>query len=196
MAYLCGFEVGDLGEAQATSGTVAIEGTTVRTGAHSLRVNPTGTAVGFATLKRGSSSAAISTRFYFRYATKPGSNEEEILTLRAASSTDLMSLRLDSAGHINAYDSTSTLLESGTTVLAVDTWYRIELLYESGGGTGVQEKWDLFIDGSSEYGEQDEEIGGFSNTEIRFGKAVNRNSQDIDFFYDSLARSYFKVIKV
>lgn len=212
MAYsnICGFELGaDSGASgeggvsttSGLTGTASIVTSPVRSGEYSLRVNPTTTGTGYFQLfgfnvigngvKLAFNSATTYVRFYFRYATLPASNDEEIVSINQTSSaTQKCSLRINSTGNLVLYDSVLAQIGStGSTVLSANTWYIIEISVASGLTAAVEVK--LGIDGGSE----SVEISGTGNTDstnagnVQFGKANNRNSQTVDFFYDDIAIS-------
>ena len=190
---LVGLETGILNEFGVTSGTLSVQSTTKRTGGYALRVNPVTTAVGVAHLGKSDnvggpdallSVATIYARFYFRYATKPATNNEPIFAPYSTGNALKFELRLNSSGNLVAYDSTGTLMATGTTVLLANTWYRIEVQV----GSGATGSWEVKIDGTSE-------ISGTGNLVVanhgrmQIGKSVDRNNNTVDFFYDDIAVS-------
>ncbi len=200
---ICGFEVGDLGETQSTNGTVAIEETTVRTGAYAVRCNPTGTGVGSFALRNTADDTDddLAIRCYFRYATKPAtdpSQERIILLRRGNGSSNHLILYLDNAGHINVHSSADNLLQSGTTVLAVDTWYLIDLVLQANEAGGPNNAiYELWIDGVSEFGEITENLGVNDNCgEVSFGKVFDVSGETVDLFFDDIAMETGRTTKI
>lgn len=190
-----GVETGDLSDFSSTStsgsATVSRDTGTVRTGEGSLRVQATTTGSGYANLAgfgTGGQAANIGAadchvRFYFRYATKPSSNTEEILHGLASSGSMSFSIRLDASGFLSLYNDSNTQLAIGATALSANTWYRIEVRVNG----GSPYNYELKIDGTSEFsGSGSSTDFGTSIGNLRFGKAVNRNSQTIDYYYDDL----------
>lgn len=182
---LTGLETGDSGELTSLSGTSSIQSTTKRTGTYALRTNPTTTNVGHGVFDLRLGTAALATswwRFYFQYATKPAANSEPCFQCLTSGSGLKFEVRMDSAGHLLAYDAAVGLLGTGTTVLSASTWYRIEVKVGSSATVGA---WEIKIDGTSE-------LSGSSNTNAtagslgHFGKPSNRNGQTVDFFYDDI----------
>lgn len=185
----CGAETGDLVETSTGLGTVSVVSSPVRTGNYSFRCNPTTTATGAVQFARLDDSGGISTanvvtsyiRFYFRYATKPSANSEEIFQALSTTFANKFNVRITSDGVLAAYNSAATLLATGSTVLSADTWYRVEIKV----GTGTSGDWEVKINGTSE-------ISGTGNLttnntgHIRLGKAVNRNGQSVDYFFDDM----------
>jgi hypothetical protein len=186
---ICGFETGDAAEG-VLSGTSSIQGAVKRSGSYALQCDPATTATGDYQLGSPSttsgntsvfSAATAFYRFYFRYGTKPGSNDEPIFQARRTSSTVKLELRINSAGNLAAYDTTPTLLATGATVLAQDTWYRIEVQV----GTGTGGSYAVRIDGALEMSGTGN-LTTVANVEARFGKSTNRNGQTVNFYYDDI----------
>ena len=149
---LCGFETGDTVQAIGVAGTHDVQGTVKRTGAYALRCNPTTTGVGYVGLggynpKPAAYNAATAYYpFLFRYATKPASNSEPLFTAASTTGANKFHIRINSAGNLSAHNRFGTLMATGSTVLAVDTWYRIDAKV----GTGASAAWEVRIDGVSE----------------------------------------------
>lgn len=185
----CGWETGDSSEAVLTAGTFSVQTSVKRTGSYALRVNPTTTATGrhkfvpyvsTTGLADGAGTTAnIFFTVYFRYATKPAANSEEILA--CTNGTNVMALRLNSTGTLSLYD-TTTLIADGATVLAQDTWYRIECNFNDTANTQ-----EVKLDGTVE-------ISGSATTAaawngVNLGKSNDRNGQSVDLFYDDFIYS-------
>lgn len=183
-----GWETGDNTEAVATSGTFSVQSTTVRTGGYALRTNPSTTAAGrhlFTNIATNGASGTgfnvdnLYTTFYFRYATLPSSNDEPIFQAVGSSGGLKLELRINSSGNLAAYDTTPSLLTTGTTALSANTWYRLDVLV----GTGATASWEVQINGTSEISGTGN-LNTQQNGDVRLGKAINRNGNTIDFFYD------------
>lgn len=192
-----GFEEGDTGSVQNCSGTRAIVTGPVRTGTYSFRINPTTTGTGTCSIRgysttgsapaNGVDSAVAYYRTYFRYATKPASNDEEIAVVVDTSAVAKLYLRLNSAGNIVAYDSTNTAVATGATVLSVNTWYIIEISV----GTGATSNYEIklaqdsatLLDPATELSGTGA-FGTTNNGGFALGKVTNRNGNSVDFFYD------------
>jgi hypothetical protein len=193
---LCGFETGAIGGANegGSLGTSSVQSTTKRTGTYALQTNPTTTATGYCTLlgigaNGNAATLGLTTtyvRFYFRYGTKPSSNNEEIFQLNhtsVATGNRKIALRINSSGQLMAYasDGTTQIGSTGSTSLAQDTWYRIECSVDSSLTGNVEVR----IDGATE-------ISGTGNTNslvsygLLLGKVVNRNGNTVDFYYDDV----------
>lgn len=177
---------GELVEFDASANTISVVSTPVRPGgSYSLRSNPTTTGIGFATVAAIAASGATGaanaanayTRFYFRYATKPSADNEEIFRARNGVSIKFQ-LRLNSSGNLVALDSALSTLATGSTVLAQDTWYRIEVLV----GTGASANWEVKIDGVTEISGTGNLLAS-NNTRWNVGKTTNYNGRSVDFFF-------------
>jgi len=192
LKFLSGFETGQVNDWVRSSGTVAMETTTVNSGAYSLRVNPTTTAVGYVEHDLNdpaSNNDTLTARFYFRYATKPtAGNEELFFGTGGGTAVDAFGFRLDSDGHINLYSHPSgggyTLRASGTTALSVDTWYLIDVFIEITAGA-TADQVVLQINGVEEFNTTYVFATGSSEPlPVFLGKRVDINGQTVDFFFD------------
>lgn len=183
-----GFEFGDATDSQTTSGTFSIQTTVKRTGSYALRVNPTTTNVGYVAYRKYDADGTIATLnaasvtvgIYFRWATLPASGDEEILW-GGQTVAQKWSVRIDSAGNLSVYNQADTLIDTGATVLAVDTWYLIEMQ----AGTSGTAAYELKINTVSELsGTMDTTTT--NHAQVRFGKTVNKNGNSVDYFYDDI----------
>lgn len=192
LLHFGGFETGDTIESVTTTGTLSVQAGTVRTGAYALEINPATSATG--TYRVGAYSSGVPTifsvatlfaSFYFRYATKPASNSEEVFGCYASGPAAKLVVRLTSGGLLAAYDSTgTTLLATGSTVLSANTWYLINV--KCGTAAGSAGAWEVQIDGVSEISGTGTLLNS-NNALFIFGKLIDRNSQTIDVFYDDWA---------
>lgn len=187
---IVGFETQSTEELFSTAGTYTLQTSVVRTGTCALRTNPTTTAVGSIQIRRhidggdvNINGANLYSAFYFRWDTKPTTNDEPIFVSRDSSSNQKLELRLNSSGNLAAYDSVGTLLATGSTVLSTATWYLIGVLV----GTGASASWEVRIAGSTEISGSTANLGTSNNAHIRLGKWANRNGNSVDFYYDDCA---------
>lgn len=188
---VCGFEMGDTSELTTPTGTYSIVASPVRSGNYALRVNPTGSATGKAEIGGRAAGGAGTTlnlatayhAFYFQYATKPASGSEEIMAVPSMLGSRKFSIRLTSGGVLQAYDSTGTtqLGSDGTTVLVAGQWYLIEAMVGTGaaGSYAVRINLNVELSGTGS-------LTTSNNQRLQLGKVQNRNSQDVDFFYDDV----------
>jgi hypothetical protein len=195
---LSGFESGSSLEAYALVGdaNTLIQSTTVRTGTYAFKCKSVGKYIQFARHLDTTGAFDLAgpnaindsyARFYFLYKTKPSSaTGEEIFACHHTVSDAKAALRLNSAGKIDLYSAAGTTLKrSGTTVLAADTWYRIEL-YTS---TGASSPYELKIDGVSEYSGADMNQSIYPCASWILGSFASRNANSIEFYYDDFCVS-------
>ena len=180
-----------------STGTISIQSSVVNESAFALRVNPTGTGTGYADvgalLGNGQNGSLGGADGYFswdfRYATKPGSGSEPIAQVRVSTATIKATLRLTSTGTLDLYSTAGALVASGATVLAADTWYRIDLYVgKESSSTASDAPYILRINGSVEYSGTGD-LHENSPSWIRLGKVSNVSGQSVDFFYDNVSIS-------
>lgn len=188
---VCGFEMGDTSELTTPTGTYSIVSSPVRSGDYAGRANPTGTGVAKMEIGGRTATGAATTlnlatayyAFYFRYATKPASASEEIVAVSNMLGSRKFSLRITSGGVLQAYDSTGTtqLGSDGATVLAAGEWYLVEMLVGTGaaGSYAVRINLNVELSGTGS-------LTTSNNSRLQLGKVTNRNSQDVDFYYDDV----------
>lgn len=179
-----GFETGDASDMLGTVGTFSVQNSVVRTGGYALRCNPTTTGTGYVIMVglgtngqvSNLSNATLYATFYFRYATKPTSNEESICKFV----TKEIELKINSSGQLSVWvaGGGSQLGSTGSTALSADTWYRIEFSCDGSGSWAVQ------IDGTAEISGTSSQTS--SAMQVYFGKSVNYNNNTVDFFYDDI----------
>jgi hypothetical protein len=175
---IIGMEVGDLSEFNATAGTIAIETTTINTGAYSVRVNPTTTGIGSVRADPGTQAKWSAVRFYFRAATLPSADSEEIF----ASSN--LRLRVHSDGTIQFFNTTTALGTAGGSI-STGIWYLIDIV--AGFDTsGSNDEAEAFIDGVSATSFSGVDVIPGNLLNFFFGKAADRNGETVDFFYDDI----------
>lgn len=193
----CGWQTGDASEVRAVAGTWSVQTASKRTGDYALRVNPSGPGTGWHQLSSiqptGSHWEApflgntIYITVYFWYVTKPSLGDEPIMIVYGAPSK--FQLRLDSQGHINAYDKNAALMASGTTVLSPTTdlanpiIYLLEVIVGTetiaGASDGI---YELKINGVVEYSGTGLLTASGSTLAV-IGKVVNYNSQSVDYYF-------------
>lgn len=189
---ICGFEAGDFSECAATSGTVSIDASVRRSGAFALRAHPAGAATGHVHLNKRAADgvvtplnlATIYARAYVLFTTLPAAGSEEILTCDNLFTARKFSVRVTSAGKLQAYDKTGTaqMGSDGATTLTTGRWYCLEVSI----ATGAAAAWEVRIDGRAE-------LSGTGNLttsnagRFQLGKEVDRNGQSIDVHYDDVA---------
>jgi len=198
---ICGFEPGDTSETAGLNGTGSVQGSTVRSGGFAFRANPATTGTGnilLSTYDATGDNANLTAntdryvRFYFRYATKPSSNDEPIYRVLSgvAEGQAQFDVALNSAGKLAIYLATAsgssrTLQATGTTVLNANTWYRIEVKRPLGTTSLACE---VKLNGVSEVTATCSP-GTTTGPNVQFGKMVNYNGNTVDFFYDDIVLS-------
>lgn len=193
---IIGFEVGNENELWATgtgstgTGTAATQGTTKRSGDYAFRTNcpaTTDTCYGsFRTPNTGGTDADTLaadryTTMYVRFGTLPAANDEPIYQTRNSSDVVKGELRINSAGHLAAYNSTAVLLATGTATLTTGVWYCLQVLT----GTGSPAAFEVKVDNVSDITTTGN-MTVASNARMRLGKGTNRNSQAIDIYFDDI----------
>ncbi len=182
---IIGFETGDASEcgANAITGTGSVQNAIMHTGGYAFKSDPTTTATGFVNIRRPNPSAALGlstiyVRFYFYYVTAPASGAEIIFRSTDGTNTKF-ELRLDSTGILIGYDSVLNPT-SGATVLSAATWYRIEVMVE----TGLSNTYEVKIDGAVEMTVTAVNLLATNHAQVMLGKSVNRANQTVEYYFD------------
>lgn len=201
MSIICFYPLAQDLELGLSSGTYSLQGTVKRAiGRQSLQTNPTGTNIGYATVVGrnaggiagggAQSTFGLSTAyftFHVRIATRPASGSEYLFSILNGTSTHKLQGRLNTDGTISLHNSSGTLIATGATVLANDTWYRIGVQ----GSNGTNSAYSLFIaaEGAA-FGAA--ELSGTANQgannvdRIALGKFANLNSSTVDYYFQDI----------
>ncbi len=197
---ICGFETGDGYEGERESsaasthglgGTSSVQTSVKYSGDYALRCNPTTTNLGYFIMAGIDSSgrrfyfdqATLYYKFMFRVDTLPAATSEEIFISQDSVPGGKLYVRINSTGNLIAYQSNgTTILATGTTALSLATWYRIDIKV----GTGASAPWEVRINGVSEISGTSSSIGSNNNARINLGKAVNRNGNTVDYYFDDV----------
>lgn len=191
--FFTGFENGSSEHVYSAGVTYSIQSTKQKSGTYALRCNPTTTNNGtWCILALGStgympSTATSSTtyvKFDFLYDTKPASGSEEIYVARAYGGSQKISIRIDSSGNLSIYNSSNTLVSTGTTVLSSNTWYCIELKMVAGASGAFELRIDTGTELSGTCAQN------FNADTHCWGKYNNNNSQTVDFYFDNVVAAY------
>lgn len=197
IVYMTGFEGGTDTAIAQTSGSPGYQTGTVLSGTISLEIANTLTTIKhdtFGTFSAGGSNAAINasvggaayTKFDFQVHTAPLVFDTEFSGCyngSVGSGTDMITLRLTPARKIAVYDSTGTIVVTGTTVLALDTKYRIDYKCQDG-ATGA---YEVRINGSTEVSGTANQATAGLISRISVGQAQTEvSAESIDFFYDDV----------
>jgi len=186
----CGFETGDFSEVQTVQGNVSVQSSIVKSGQYALRIFGDATHNGccdvFALAADGTAVLAnVVTsyiRFYFHYAFSLGNtNGVTVMSCRESGGTAKATLSITRIpdGHL----ALSYLggITHGTTILADNTWYCLELTI----GTGTSASWELKVNGIVD-------MSGTNNLTAnnaalwRFG-TINNYDVSVDMYYDDIA---------
>ena len=191
----CGFEggVNDSCAGGGSAGTLSYNTSIKKSGSYSLRTNPTTSATGIRRIQKHiqdntSTSpewnvAMVRTTIAFYIATLPASSNEEFFQVCDTAGTPMLFLRISSTGFISAYDASVTLIAtSAVAALATSIWYTIEVECNKGaaGNYEVRVNGVTHLSGAANQ-------GTVNCGSVRVGKANNRNSQSVDFYFDDFA---------
>jgi hypothetical protein len=164
-SYICGAEMGSLGEFFSSTGTASIQGGTKRTGGYAIRANPTA-GTGYVTIKSvaaGGTPRDIvgSIRFYLYVTTLPDA-ASKIMADFTSTGTLSRWVRLETDGRLTIGLGASS--STGTNTVSVNTWYLIDV-YNSFSLTALDVdgiRWRTVAASS-----------GIAHPEIRFGLSVD-----------------------
>lgn len=198
-----GFEEGGLEEFFSNqpggTGTVEVQNLTVKSGTYAMRIVCTTTQTGRLALvlsdPDGTQAAARvpggigRMSFYFRIGTAPTSGSEEFAELAGGiGSTPAAYLRINDALQIELWRQgpvSPALVETGTTTLSIDTWYRIDFGL-TGTDTGTATA-NVYIDLEPEI--VDASVTMTSSFDIGaalIGKRTNRNGNTVVYYFDDV----------
>lgn len=127
-------------EATGGAGTIAVVTSPVRTGTYALQTSRTGTA-GLAWARyrfaESNSTGPFYFRFYLRVADYPDTTAN-IIALDATGGGDRAGIQMTSTGALRLADLDGTgspiQVGSDSAVLSLNTWYRVEMLYDASAG--------------------------------------------------------------
>ncbi len=177
ITYLSGFETGDAGELIGGLGAGAsIQGTTVRTGAYALKQAGTISSTGTLT----SSPTQYCIRCYLQVPALPGA--DQLIVKDTRTGTARLTLNLTSAGKMKVADAGASLgltATTGTAVLSINTWYRIEMACDLA-ANGVVKVW---VDGTLDINTtHTSDLSASPMTATQFQGAANPN----EYFFDDI----------
>jgi hypothetical protein len=185
-----GAERGDLTEASTATPVVAVNTTAARTGTYGIQVNPSGANIGAFGLQARGADGAIAqfndadlyVGFWFRFPTALTGTEEFFVSQKVSPLVYKFSLRLNSSGNILAYgNGGTTLLATGTTALAANTWHHISCRI----GTGASATWEVRINEAVEISGTSD-LNTANHGTLRFGKFTNRGGTTVNYHYDDI----------
>jgi hypothetical protein len=184
-----GFETSDFTECWASSGTVSVQSSVVRTGAYALRSNPsTAGATGYVKLggftNEGTNTplnvATLYVRFYLRVASN---GQDSTLLLSDAVSGAGRKFRLDltSSQTLALYNKDDTLLDTGASTLSSNTWYQVDVMV----GTGASANYEIKLNGSSLVSGTGDFRSG-NHDYIHLGFPVANGTPTFDAYFDDV----------
>lgn len=152
-----------------------------------LRINPATNNTGYVAFRNLSSTggmdagaefgaATMRVSFRFSYHTKPAANYESILAVNTSAALKLR-ICITSDGKLAIYDKDAALVATGTTVLAADTEYRIDLLSNN----GTDADYALRINSAAELSGTCNQLANNCDR-VHVGKG-NINNNTVDFYY-------------
>jgi hypothetical protein len=166
-------------EWETTTGTVSINTTTKRSGAASIRCNPT-SGTGYIQHRfRVDSTARVFLRAYVYVASMPTA-DTGILTYGDGATGWRPEIRLRTNGTLQVWDTgTSAYVGTASSALSTGTWYRVELDYADSLADAV----NAYLDGT-------EFTGGTAVTDMNGGGVIRvgvQTSCTADIYFDDIA---------
>lgn len=150
------------------------------TGTGNINYNSPGAAGGNSTISNQLNIADAYYEFLFRPDTLPSADSEEIFVALNTTPAIKMTVRVNSAGELMAFqsDGTTQLGSSGSTVLVETTEYLIGVRV----GTGASANWAVQINGVNEISGTGD-LTAVNNGVCQLGKPNDRNGETVDFYY-------------
>lgn len=183
---LGGFETGDGAELYIDSSS-SYSTSIVRTGVYSVQIAASSGGGEYVEIGKYPTTGALNNlsvgtvkaRFGIYVSALPASSQEEIFFLNDFGGAYKISAEITSTGILKLYDSTHTLLGTGTTALSLNTWYRIgfEAVSSASGA------YALLINGSTELSGTGN-LGTLNFGRLVLGKQTNRNSRTYTAYFD------------
>lgn len=165
-------------EMTSTAGTMSIVTSPVRSGTYAFRANPTSSTGLYTARYLTSADANNYLRFYVRYATAPSA-----LTYIASfytSTTHRAGIRMATDGSLELWNATAKV-GSSSSALSANTWYRVELRYDSTAAAG-SDTLDAHLNGTSFASSSAESLGTINS--FQMGVITSTTA---DLFFDDVA---------
>ena len=186
-----GFELNSLTadveiEAVGGTGSRAIVTSPVRSGTYALQTNSTNPASWVRyRFAEANSNGPFYFRFYLRAADYPDATQN-IIELEATGGTSRAGIRMTTSGTLQLMDldGTVTQIGSDSSVLNLNTWYRVEMLYDASAGLSAVTLTGR-LDGA-EFATSGTVVNGSSIGRVSFG-GVTGSAGTYDYFWDDLA---------
>src|SRR3989344_8078676 len=185
-----GFELNSLSndmeiEATGGTGTKTIVTSPVRSGTYALQTTHT-SAAGWVRYRfaEANSNGPFYFRQYLRIADYPDA-ASDIVVLEATGGGNRVSIRLTSAGALQLWDLDGTVAQVGSdsSILSLDSWYRIEIRYDASGGLSAI-SWDARLDGTS-FASTNSGANAASIGRITWG--ASSATANYNYFWDDIA---------
>ncbi len=147
--YSCGFELQSTttGMEFSSAGTPgSIDTTLFRSGAASMKFNPSAASVWVGQVFRALGAGEALIRIYVNFTTFPSVDTEIMGLWDSAGVTRQAYIKVSSGGLLKCFDSLDVQQGSNSSALSTGTWYRVELQATAAVGTA---KCEAFLDGTS-----------------------------------------------
>lgn len=176
VAYFTGFETGDTSEVAPTSAPT-VQSTTVRTGGYAMKLAAAGSASFTYPIGGGLASTNTVWRGYFR-TTAAGNTTGFVVALLAVDQNTGIKITFNASRQLVLTSSNSGETATGTTVLAVNTWYRLEVTYDSSTGLGAAA---VYVNGNL-----DSTITETNGIPVTIDLCQHVRDSGADFFFDDI----------
>ena len=185
-----GFETGDLSEFRKSVGGTSAQGAVVRSGNYALRAQAVSGQYAYATILDtkaagfGFKGLGIDELFLgFQFRVADWSSRVRLAEIGGQGGVTKLRVELEPDGVISLKDAAS-VRRYGATPLALDRWYRVELVV----GTGPGARLELLLDGVPEVAVTDADLTDQPTRRVHLGRSSGSGG-DSDFFYDDLVIS-------
>lgn len=182
--------LGSDGEFSATNSTT--QSGTVHSGTYAARLTATAGANAFVRFGCFNATGVVSacsvnhsfSSFWVNIATAPASANEGIFRVSTnVAGTQKFELRLASSGVLQSYDQSGTLMDTGATVIPLNTWTFIQCDVPN----SVSGTYSCKINGVTEITSGSHNFLASDTGYVFFGKEQNANTQSIDYFFDDVS---------
>lgn len=151
-----------------TSGTVTSDATVSNTGTRSFKFDSTASNVAaFGTRAGVLTQAGSRISFWFRMSALPATNPHMAILMTSGAAATCLSLDVNSTG-VLAFENATTNFP-GTTVLAINTWYRISIAYTITSTTVNELR--LYINGALELSKSNTTLANAATADFRIGQS-------------------------
>lgn len=170
-------------EFTAVVGSPTISTSVKRSGAASLRINPSATTQAARMTFQADTINTTFHRFYIYIASATIANGKAIYTYQDSASGNGWSVRMDTNRSLVLYNEAgANQVGSNSSALALNTWYCIEVRYVDSAGATAE--LSCRIDGAAAFASSTTETGINGGGQVRIGAAV---TQTCDLYFDDIA---------